>query len=1049
MTSTNTVPGDQQDTAFSRFLFSNNNIHNTRNNDEDSNSNDLYDKCSYIPVSAISSHMPLDSLNLLSINARSLPGCIDKLKDFLADSAPDLFTAICVQEVWSARKYLTLPGYKSLSSITRDQDGMVNPCAGGGVGVFVRENVESEVLSELSEFIPGVYESIWLKLRPNKQKKAKDIIIASVYRPNSAPKANLKLALTIHTSILDKIKQDKKLRKCKLIIMSDFNLDLMEFSSNQSVSNYLDIHFSSGLLPVITKSAHLTPTSAKLIDHIFSSQLPDNYKSGIIQFDISDHMPTFLSDPSTTIAKPLKPEPFRKIDSSTIPNYLRILKTINFTINDEDPKDSFDRFFDLITTSAEIAFPLIDAKKKSRKNKNNPWITAGLKISSAKRNILFSSKSNFPSLLNKLLFSKYNNIYNKCIKKAKQLHYLSEFESTKNDIKNTWRLVNELTGRLKSTKDPLPSYFFDPDVPDTIISDPQEISDAFNSFFNNIGPNLANLIDRSALPKNNFMKFLGPKTQRKFKMHPVTNSHVLSVVEGMSSKTSHGEDFISNKLLKLAIPTLLAPLTQLINLSISTGFVPDQVKLAKVIPLFKEGSHKEFNNYRPIAVISSIGKLLEKIVHIKLSNFLESDNVLHPNQFGFRSHHSVIHPLLLFSDKILHSLDNNLLNLTIFIDLRKAFDTVNYDILLSKLSNYGIDDIWFKNYLSRSQFTFAGKTKSQVLKMICGLPQGSILAPILFLIFINDLPYATLFFTLLFADDTTFQIEGGSLQELFLNANIQLAKAQEWFASNLLTLNVKKTKFMIFGKSETTLNLPDLKIGSSVIARAGSDLEEKSIRFLGLFVDDKMNFDHHLAKLKIKLSLAIYQLSQCRYNTPLQVKISIYNSLFESNVRFGAAIFGSTSVKNLEDIFVQQKNAVRIISNSTFRAHSDPLFLKLRILKISDILKLERIIIVHKFKHGYLPSAFPHNFLLKIDPLNIGRRGDINNYTPKFPPNKLTFNHPTNLLIENWNSLPSYLKTIGSLTEFKNSFKELALASYTAECTLPSCFSCNFSPQST
>ena len=143
------------------------------------------------------------------MNARSLTSCIDQLRDFLAESANDLFSAICIQEVWSARRTLLLPGYKPLISLTRDQEGMINPNVGGGVGIFVWECIDHELLPELSEFLPGIYESVWVKLKPNKQKKGKEVIIASIYRPNSAPRANVATALRTHLSILEKIKKDK------------------------------------------------------------------------------------------------------------------------------------------------------------------------------------------------------------------------------------------------------------------------------------------------------------------------------------------------------------------------------------------------------------------------------------------------------------------------------------------------------------------------------------------------------------------------------------------------------------------------------------------------------------------------------------------------------------------------------------------------------------------------------------------------------------------------------------------------------------------------
>ena len=204
-------------------------------------------------------------------------------------------TIWAIQEVWSAKRELAIPGHKSLSSNTRDQDGAVNPNCGGGVGLFIRKDLESEILQEQSIFIPGMYESIWARIKP--KKGAKGIIVASIYRPDTPPRANLNLAVSTHLGIIDSFKKDKALKNCKIIIMSDFNLDLLEYSQKERTTNYVDSHFSRGLIPIITKSAHITSSSAKVIDHIFISESSNNYKAGIITAKLSDHYPTFLSDP--------------------------------------------------------------------------------------------------------------------------------------------------------------------------------------------------------------------------------------------------------------------------------------------------------------------------------------------------------------------------------------------------------------------------------------------------------------------------------------------------------------------------------------------------------------------------------------------------------------------------------------------------------------------------------------------------------------------------------------------------------------------------------
>ena len=209
-------------------------------------------------------------------------------------------------------------------------------------------------------------------------------------------------------------------------------------------------------------------------------------------------------------------------------------------------------------------------------------------------------------------------------------------------------------------------------------------------------------------------------------------------------------------------------------------------------------------------------------------------------------------------------------------------------------------------------------------------------------------------------------------------------------------------------------------------------------------MDDRLLFKQHIQKIRPKLVLANYQLSKCKFNTPFNIKLGIYHSLFESHVRFGAVMYGSAPESELEELFVQQKRAVRTITNAHFIAHTDPIFYELKILKLDDLLNLERLLVVHKFKHGRLPRAFPHDFLLPVDHQNMGRRGDINDYIFTFPPTKDTVRLPTNLLIKSWNAIPPELKIIGDIKLFKQTFKDLAIASYSAECSEINCFTCKF-----
>ena len=702
-----------------------------------------------------------------------------------------------------------------------------------------------------------------------------------------------------------------------------------------------------------------------------------------------------------------------------------------------------------MTAATDLAFPEIKINPKKFNTILPPWLSKGVLVSIKTKQKLFINKRKFPTLENREKFLIYNRILNTTKRKAKKLYFTEEFQGARKDLKRTWELINVVTGRSTKGQQILPNSFTEKDQ---IISDPKQISNKFNSFFTTIGQKLEQEI--SDIPNidsqydlnNQHMKYLTTPSVTEFSFFPVSETRLYKAVSSLKSKWSYGDSVISNNLLKRIYPIIAEPFRKLINLSLSTGFVPSQLTLAKIIPIHKGGDAKLYTNYRPIAMVSSLSKLLEKVVSTQLNDFLYATNALSPFQFGFREKHSVSHPLLLFSEFAHKALVKNEYTIAVFVDVKKAFDTVNYKVLCDKLFYYGIRNkelLWFVNYLKRSQYVLANSTISEIMKLFMGIPQGTLLSSVLFSIFINDLPLATRLLTLLFADDCTYQSSGPDLFKLIEYLNTELAKAQNWFAANRLTLNLEKTKFLITSEKTLPNILPPIMIGDYVLERVGNEQKEISVRFLGLWVDEDLTFSDHIAKMRTKLSKGIFALSASRNNTPKRIRLNIYFSLFESYLRFAAVLYGSAPEALLNEIFLMQKKAVRLVSNAAFTAHTDNLFKELGILKLEDLITLERLLLVHRFRANKLPSAFQKSFLQDVDINNMSRREDRYSLQNPSIPGKKFCQLPLTLLARSWNSQPMVLRAEGEVSKFKSDFIKSTLASYNYECIDEKCYSCN------
>ena len=505
-----------------------------------------------------------------------------------------------------------------------------------------------------------------------------------------------------------------------------------------------------------------------------------------------------------------------------------------------------------------------------------------------------------------------------------------------------------------------------------VISDPSKIAEGFNSYFASIAEKLQ---QKTVFGENNFTKYLSTPLNFNFLFKSVDTKEILFIIDSLINSKATGPHCIPTEILKLVKPNVCHPLKEIINLSFATGIYPDKLKIAKVIPIFKnKGDEMLFSNYRPISLLSNINKNFEKLVYSRLYSFLNLHNCIYDLQFGFRANHSTNNALFSLTELIRNALDNGNFACGIFIDLQKAFDTVDHQILLKKLEYYGIRGLannWFRSYLTnRQQFVSVNGINSTKQNMNYGVPQGSVLGPLLFLIYINDLNKAIKFCTTHhFADDTNLFFSDKSMKKIQKYVNFDLKFLCNWLKANKISLNASKTELIIF-RDPRKKSSHELKIKID-----GKKLfPSKFVKYLGVLIDCHLSWHAHEIELNAKLSRAIGMLCKIRHFVKYETLCMIYYGIFSSILMYGSQIWGQHN-RVVNKIQILQNKALRIINFCPSRSSATPLFKKCEILKLTDYISLQIFLIAHDSLNNNLPSSLSDQ--LSFVNLNINTRSEM------------------------------------------------------------------------
>ena len=437
----------------------------------------------------------------------------------------------------------------------------------------------------------------------------------------------------------------------------------------------------------------------------------------------------------------------------------------------------------------------------------------------------------------------------------------------------------------------------------------------------------------------------------------------MELISNLKSGKASGPNSIPTAVLKHLNNEISVVLCNLFNLSFSTGVFPDVLKISSVLPLFKKGSKLNCGNYRPISLLSNISKLLEKLMYSRLYNFLTIYNCLSELQFGFRSQHSTSHALVCITEKIREALDTGNFACGIFIDLQKAFDTVDHHILVSKLEYYGIRGTvknWFASYLvNRKQYVTLNGFRSTLNDIKFGVPQGSVLGPLLFLVYINDLSISVKNSTVHhFADDTNLLYINKSIQTLCNKINYDLKGVTDWLNSNRISLNINKTEFVIFRSPRNPITTEiNIKLNGKRLL-----YPSKYIKYLGVLLDEHLSWKPHIDELIKKLNRSNSILSKIRYFVRKNTLRSLCFSLFSSHIGYCCQVWGQNGNYHLNKIHSLQRFALRIIDFRPFRSDVSDLFRNLKIPLFQNLVRISNLLFVFDSLSFRLPISISNYF---------------------------------------------------------------------------------------